>query len=158
YTLAHTRAASDSGQPTLDTFQVSLSSFDIATTSSGELEAKNQIIVRSELENSSTIVEVVDEGKLVKKGDVLVKLNSDQLHTQITDVSPRVEAAKAEFEKAETACKIQEKENSSKISQARLKVTLADLAYKQWDEGEKVQKEKDHVQAITKATEEEVRL
>jgi HlyD family secretion protein len=145
-------------EKTLDTFVVMPASFDVATTSSGELESKNQIEVRSELEIRSTIVEVIDEGRVVKKGDVLVRLDSDQIETQITDVSLRVESSTAELEKAETACKIQEKENASKISQARLKVTLAELAYLQWDEGEKVQKTRDHAQAIIKATEEKDRL
>lgn len=147
-----------SSQQTLDTYPVSLTSFEITTTSSGELEAKNQIEVRSELETNSSIVEVIPEGKLVKKGDVLVRLNSDQTQTQITDVSLRVESAKADLEKAETAVVIQEKENASKISQARLKVTLAELGYKQWDEGERVQKQRDHDQAIEKATQEKERL
>lgn len=151
-------ASATSKQQTLDTHRVTLSSFEVTTTSSGELEAKNQIEVRSELENSSTIVEVVDEGKVVKKGDVLVRLNSDQVQTLITDVDLRVEGSKAELEKAETACKIQEKENASKLSQAKLKVLLAELAFKQWDQGEKEQKTKDHEQAITKAQEEKIRL
>lgn len=145
-------------EQTLDTYVVSLTNFDVTTTSSGELEAKNQIEVRSELEIASTIVEVIEEGKVVKKGDVLVRLNSDQVQTQITDVSLRVETSAAELEKAETAVMIQQKENASKISQARLKVLLAELAYKQWDEGEKVQLTRDHDQAITKATEEKERL
>jgi HlyD family secretion protein len=146
------------GERTLDTFVVAPTAFNVSTTSSGELEAKNQIEVRSELEIRSTIVEVIEEGKVVKKGDLLARLDSDQIQTQITDVSLRVDTSVAELEKATTACKIQEKENASKISQARLKVTLAELALRQWEEGDKVQKLRDHEQAITKATEEEVRL
>lgn len=150
--------AAGSQQQTLDSYLVTLTSFEVTTTSSGELEAKNQIEVRSELENSSTIVEVVEEGRVTKKGDVLVRLNSDQVQTQITDVELRVETARADLEKAATAVMIQEKENASQLSQGKLKVLLAELAYKQWDEGEKVQKTADHQQAITKAQEEEVRL
>jgi HlyD family secretion protein len=156
--LAAGASSGSNREQTLDSYLVTQTSFEVTTTSSGELEAKNEIEVRSELENSSTIVEVVDEGKVVKKGDVLVRLNSDQIQTQITDVELRVESSKAELEKAETAVKIQEKENASKISQSRLKVTLAELAFKQWDDGEKVQKTKDCEQAITKATEELQRL
>lgn len=143
---------------TLDSYTVAPTAFNVATTSSGELEAKNQIEVRSELEIRSTIVEIIDEGKVVKKGDLLARLDSDQIQTQITDVSLRVDTSVADLDKATTACKIQEKENASKISQARLKVTLAELALLQWEQGDKVQKLRDHEQAITKATEEEVRL
>lgn len=156
--LAVGASSGPGSEQTLDSYLVSETSFEVTTTSSGELQAKNEIEVRSELENNSTIVEVVDEGKIVKKGEVLVRLNSDQIQTQITDVDLRVESSKAELEKAETAVKIQEKENASKISQARLKVTLAGLAFQQWDEGEKVQKTNDCKQAITKATEELQRL
>jgi HlyD family secretion protein len=156
--LASANSSSSHKQQTLDTHLVTLSSFEVTTTSSGELEAKNQIEVRSELENSSTIVEVIEEGKVAKKGDVLVRLNSDQVQTQITDVDLRVETAKADLEKAETAVEIQKKENASKISLARVKVLLAELAFKQWDQGEKEQKTADHATAIVKAEEELVRL
>lgn len=143
---------------TLETHLVSDTSFNISTTCNGELEAKNQIEVRSKLETQSTIAWIIKEGENVKKDDVLVKLNCDDLETRKTESELQVETSKAELEKAETALKIQEKENSAKIQAASVKYDLAKLALEQWEKGDKVQKQKDNTQAIDKAVAEHDRL
>jgi len=63
----------------------STTTFEISTTATGELEARNQIILRNEVESETSIVEVIPEGTLVKKGDLLIKLNDEQIITQIDD-------------------------------------------------------------------------
>jgi len=143
---------------TLETHLVSDTSFNISTTCNGELEAKNQIEVRSKLETTTTIAWIIKEGENVKKDDVLVKLNCDDLVTRKTESELQVETSKAELEKAETALKIQEKENASKIQAASVKYDLAKLALEQWEKGDKVQKQKDNTQAIAKAEAEHDRL
>ncbi|MCC6675970.1 MAG: HlyD family efflux transporter periplasmic adaptor subunit [Phycisphaerales bacterium] len=117
--------------------------FDVSTTASGSLEAKNETILRSKLETRSTIVEVVPEGSFVKKGDVLVKLNSDETEKQIDQVVLEVESAKSELVAAQNGVEIQKIDNDSKLRQANLKVELARLALSQWVEGEHKQKLKD---------------
>lgn len=149
---------SNSAPDTLEVYSVAKTSFEIATTSSGELEAKKQIEIRSKLESQSNIVEIVAEGTTVKAGTVLVKLNSDQLETKIQQESVEVESAKSDAEAADTAVKIQDKENESKLEQAGVKLALGELALSQWMEGDKVQKEKDNAQAIQKAKDEKERL
>src|SRR5262249_2078896 len=121
-----------SEQETLEVFTVAKTSFDIATTSSGELEAKKQIEIRSKLESQCNIVEIVPEGTSVKAGTVLVRLNSDQLQTKIQQESVDVESAKSDAEAALTAHQIQEKDNESKLDAAQVKLTLAELSLSQW--------------------------
>lgn len=128
---------------TADMATVSKISFDINTTATGELQAKNQIELRSELESESSIVEIVPEGTMVKAGDLLIRLNSDQIQTQIEEAQLRVTSGKADVIAAESTYKITESENESKIRQAKLKVELAELALEQWEKGERVQREKD---------------
>lgn len=126
-----------------DLATVSLSSFDITTTATGELQAKNQIELRSELETETSIMELAPEGTVVKAGDLVVRLNGDQIQSSIDEVNLRVESGKADLIAAENAYKIQQSENDSKIREAKLKVDLAQLALDQWDKGERLQKEKD---------------
>ncbi|MBC7772507.1 MAG: efflux RND transporter periplasmic adaptor subunit [Pyrinomonadaceae bacterium] len=152
------QSSGNKGENTLETHLVRESSFNISTTCNGELEAKNQIEVRSKLETQSTIAWIIKEGENVKKDDVLVKLNCDDLETRKTESELLVETSKSELEKAETALKIQEKENSSKIQAASVKYDLAKLALEQWEKGDKVQKQKDNTQAIDKSVAEHDRL
>lgn len=117
--------------------------FEVTTTASGSLEAKNETILRSKLETRSTIVEIVPEGSFVKKGDVLVKLNSDETEKQIDQVVLEVESAKSELVAAQNGVEIQIIDNESKLRQAELKVELARLSLSQWEKGEHEQKLKD---------------
>lgn len=126
-------------------------SFDIVTTASGELEARNQIEIRSELESSSSIVEIVDEGERVRKGDLLIRLNTDELRNQIEEEQLRVESAKADFEAAETSYQIQVSENASRRQQAELKLELANLALAQWEMGDVAKRREQNRIGIEKA-------
>jgi len=115
-------------------------SFEIITTATGELEARNQIEVRSGLETQTTIMEIVPEGRQVRKGDLLVRLNAEALLNQITEEEDRVERAKADLIAAENALKIQINENDSRTRAGKLKIELAQLALDQWREGEVIRK------------------
>ena len=113
-----------------------IGSFDITTTAMGELEARNQVDIRSELDTSAGIIEIVPEGTVVKKGDLLIQLNAQTLQTQIDQQVLEVERARADVTAAENALKIQLSENDSRARAGQLKVDLAQLALKQWQDGE----------------------
>ncbi len=122
----------------LDMAKVETGSFSITTTAMGELEARNQIELRSELDTRADIVEIVAEGIVVKKGDVLIKLNTEQLQVQIDQQTLEVERAFADVTAAENSLKIQMSENDSRDRAGQLKVELAELALAQWRKGEVV--------------------
>lgn len=146
------------GPQTADVAVVQKMSFEITTTATGELKAKKQTEIRSELEIESAIVEVVAEGAVVKKGDQLIKLNGDPIQTQIDEETLRVESAKADLIAAENGYDIQVSENESKSRQAKLKVDLAQLAFDQWGEGDHKQKLQDIKLALEESSKELVRL
>lgn len=116
--------------------QVSRMDFEITTTATGELNARNQIEIRSKLESQSTIVQVVDEGSFVKEGDLLIQLNSDKIETAIDEELLRVESSRAELVAAENSYEIQIGDNESRLRDAALKLELAELSLKQWQEGD----------------------
>ena len=64
---------------TSDIARAQVASFEVTTTATGELQALEQIEVRSTLENQAAIVQIIDEGTIVKKGDVLCVMNTDNL-------------------------------------------------------------------------------
>ncbi|MCC6660177.1 MAG: efflux RND transporter periplasmic adaptor subunit [Phycisphaerales bacterium] len=132
--------------------------FDINTTATGDIQAKNQIEIRSELDVDSAITELAPEGTFVKAGDLVVKLNDQQITTEINDVTLTVESSRADLVGAENAYKIQQSENDSKLRQAKLKVELATLALDQWRKGEVVQKVQDIKLALENSEKELDRL
>jgi HlyD family secretion protein len=133
-------------------------SFEITTTVAGELEAKNQIELRSRLEKRAQIVEIVPEGSRVKAGDVLIRLNTDQLESDLQEALLRVETAKAQLIAAENAYSIQLSENDSKLRQAEVKEALAELALKKWIAGDLESDRLKNRLAVEKATRELSRL
>jgi HlyD family secretion protein len=111
-------------------------SFLISTAALGELESRNAIEIRNQVESRTSIVEVVAEGARVQKGDLLVRLNSDALESQIQEDTLRVESARADFVSAENGVQIQESDNASKLRTAQLDVELAELSLSQWRDGD----------------------
>ncbi len=131
---------------------VKQTTFQMTTKCSGELEARNQIEIRSRLESQSTIVELAPEGKSVKAGDLLVRLNSDKIEQDILEQTLQVESARAELVAAENGYNIQRSENESKTRQALSKVTLAQLGLDQWEKGDVAKKRLELKLASDKAT------
>jgi len=110
--------------------------FDILASASGELEARSQIDVKNPLDSRATIEEIVDEGTTVKKGDVLVRLNTDELETKLREERLNVISARNDYDQAVGNLEIQKSENASTREQAELDLELAELALKRWREGE----------------------
>lgn len=137
---------------------VSKTTFDITTNAAGELQAKKEIELRSELESQATIADLAPEGSFVHAGDLLVKLSNDQVQTNLDEAELRVASAKADLVAAEKGYEIQQSDNDSKIREAKLKLDLAELALNEWREGEKVQKLKDIELDLDKTEKELTRL
>lgn len=119
-----------------DTAHARKTAFEITTTAVGELEAKKNVELRNPLEDTATIVTIVDEGSAVKAGQVLIQLNSDPIKTKVDEESLRVESGKAELIAAQNEYDIQVNENASRLRDAELKVELAEIALRQWEEGD----------------------
>lgn len=133
-------------------------SFKITTTSSGRLEARRQIEIRSKLDTRSNIVELVPEGKAVKAGDLLIRLNTDEIEQAIREEQLAVETARAEAVAADNGLEIQINENESKLRQAESKLKLADLALQQWEQGDVKKKKQELELAIEKTSSDLTRL
>ncbi|MEM8757401.1 MAG: HlyD family efflux transporter periplasmic adaptor subunit [Planctomycetota bacterium] len=127
----------NAGRPTTaDVIAAGVRTFDISTTASGELQAMDQIEIRSTLERQTTIVELIAEGTRVEAGEVLAVLNTDDLQTELEDDEIALESERAELIAAENALEIQRSDNASAVRDAELKLRLADLALSQWESGD----------------------
>lgn len=152
------RSGKPMGTSASDVVEVSRQTFDVTTTASGELEARKQIEIRSKLETEATIAEIVAEGSVVKKGDLLVRLNTDKIKQQFDQASLELTNSKAQLTAAEHACEIQVIENEQKLRQAKLKVELAELDKQKWLEGDAKTKRQANQLALSKSSLEVARL
>jgi HlyD family secretion protein len=146
------------GAAKVDVVRADTMTFDVTTTASGELEAKNQIEIRSKLETPATIAEVVEEGKRVTKGDLLLRLNVDETKRMLDQARVEIENMKADLQAAEHGYSSQLIENEQKLRQAQLKVELAELDRLQWLEGEAKSKRQANGLALSKTQMEVERL
>ncbi len=141
-----------------DTGVAEVMSFDVAVVARGQLEAKNQIELRNPLEFQTTITEICKEGITARAGDVLVRLNADNIQTQVDETRLLIETAKAELTTANNAYEIQVNENDSALRKAKLAVDLAELDLRQWQEGEVRSKRQQFGIALEEARREHKRL
>ena len=107
-------------------------SFDIILTASGELAAKKQTELRNSLEMESTIGQIVEEGKFVKKDEVLVKLNDEEIQKQKDAEQLEYTGAQSEAISAQKGYEIQEIENDATFNKAKVTLELAELEFKKW--------------------------
>lgn len=143
---------------TSDVYEVARSDFEITTTATGELRARNQIEIRNTLDSDTTITEIVAEGTSVKAGDLLVKLNAENIQTKLDEESLDLESSRAAVVEAEQSYEIQVSENESAKRAADLKLTLARLDLEQWKQGEVESKRQELDHALERAEKDELRL
>ncbi|HRQ75855.1 MAG TPA: HlyD family efflux transporter periplasmic adaptor subunit [Phycisphaerales bacterium] len=119
-------------------FTVVRGEFDVTVPSSGELVAMHQVEVRNRLESRATISEIVAEGKTVRAGDLLMRLNDEELRNRIKDAEDAVKTAESQLIASEATLAIRESSAKSERERAELQVDLATLALLAWQEGEVV--------------------
>lgn len=132
--------------------------FEITTLATGELVAKNSVEIRSRVESTTSVVEVVSEGQRVQKGDVLVRLNSEEIANEIAEEELRVLEATSSFEAAKTAEKIQISDNASALLTAETQLTIAKLSLEQWREGDVAKQRQSNQLQVEKAEKDLTRL
>lgn len=135
------------------TFQVQRGDFLISVVEAGTLEAVNEVVIRNEVEGVARIIYIVPEGSLVKKGDLLVRLDSSAAEDQVNQQRINHEKAKFALTQAEQQLDIQKSVFDSEMSAANLKVEFAQTDLKKYMEGESLQERRDAQIKITNVLE-----
>lgn len=141
-----------------DVHVAAMEDFLVTASASGELRARSQTVLRSELEESAAIVFIVEEGSLVKKGDLLVKLNDQKLRTERQDAVLQRETARADVVAAESAVRIQKTENDASLKKAQTEVELAKIELRKFDAGDAVERRLELSLAVERGEREVARL
>ena len=131
-------ASNDSEGTDVDiaTFTVKRGPLTISIIESGTIKAREQEIIKSEVEGRTTILSLVDEGVHVKKGDLLIELDSSDLLDRKIDQEIRVQNAEASFIRARENLVVAENQAKSDVDRAELDYEFAKQDLEKYIEGE----------------------
>lgn len=108
---------------------------DFVVSKSGELQAVSNIEIVSLVEGSTTIQTLVGEGTGVKKGDVLMTLDSSAIKQKIEDTTLDLQKAEADLTTSREMRAIQESQNAANLEAAEVAVKLAQLDLEDYTNG-----------------------
>ena len=115
----------------------------ITLTENGRLMAKESQVVYSKVRNEAKITFLIEEGKLVKKGDMVVQLDTATLVEQVEKLDLDILQAKADHENAVTEKEIQVDENQGNIEKAKFALVKARKELEQFVDGTAEQKRRE---------------
>ena len=78
---------------TMATFVAKRGPLTISVLESGAIKAKEQEVIRNEVEGRTTIISIVPEGTRVRQGDLLVELDASSMDDQRIDQEIKVQNA-----------------------------------------------------------------
>ncbi|MEM1107447.1 MAG: efflux RND transporter periplasmic adaptor subunit [Planctomycetota bacterium] len=117
-------------------YRVQTRSFELTVTESGDLDAVERVEIKSKVEGRPEIIYLVEEGTEVKAGEVLVRLDSDDLRTRIEESVLAVEKARADEIFARRGLDIERNEARARQSVAEVNLALAKLELAKWQKGD----------------------
>ncbi|MCB1123306.1 MAG: efflux RND transporter periplasmic adaptor subunit, partial [Verrucomicrobiae bacterium] len=119
--------------------QVTRGDFLVSIVEGGTLKAVNETTVRNEVDGTSRIIYIVPEGTIVKKGDLIVELDTEQAEKELNEQMIRYQDDKADFIKAETDVIITQSSVESDIRKAELDVKFAEMDLAKFEQIEREQ-------------------
>lgn len=108
----------------------------VSITESGTLESKNKIVVKSQVRGRNRIVSLIEEGKRVDAGDVLIELDSSTLEENLIDQKIQVENAEADLISARETLAITKNQVVADNEKAELALKFAKLDLEKYINGE----------------------
>ncbi|MFH0793893.1 MAG: efflux RND transporter periplasmic adaptor subunit, partial [bacterium] len=134
-------------------YEVKQGPLTISVSEAGTISAKDQVVIKSEVEGQNTIIYLMPEGKEVKKGDLLVELDASRLQSDMLDQQIRVQNADASFINAREGLAVTKNQADADVAKAQLEYQFAQDDLKKYNEGEYPNEIKSAVSKITLAKE-----
>lgn len=97
----------------------------ISVSESGTVKARDRVLIRSQVEGRTTILNLIPEGTIVKEGDVLVELDASDLEERKLDQEISVQNAESSYIQARETLEVTRNRAEANIEQARLDYEFA---------------------------------
>ena len=118
------------------TFTVKHGELTISFVESGTIKARDQIIIKNEVEGRTSITYIIPEGNRVKKGDLLMELDVSSLQDQKIDREIAVQNGEAAFIGAKESLAVVENQAKSDVDLATLTLDFAKQDIEKYIRGE----------------------
>jgi multidrug resistance efflux pump len=99
----------------------------ITIKENAELQAQRETVVRSQVEGQTTIIYLIEEGRIVEQGEKLVELDASELVDKRDNQAITVAKAEDGLTQASKALEILEKELKTKINTAEGNLRIAEM-------------------------------
>lgn len=136
-------------------YEVRRGDFTVSIVEGGTLAAISEVSVRNEVEGTARVIFIVPEGSYVKKGDLLIELDSAQALDQVNQQQINLEKSQFALIQAEAQLDIQRSTTNSDVRAARLKRDFAILDLQKFEEGQRIV---DLIEASNKLVQAEAQL
>jgi len=123
-------------QSSIPTYTVKEGPLKISITETGTIQPKDKTIIKNQVEGTTAITYLVDEGNKVKAGDLLMSLDSSTLSDKVTDQEISVQNAAASNIEASENYEVAKNQAQSDIESAQLAYDFAQQDLKKYVEGE----------------------
>jgi HlyD family secretion protein len=108
----------------------------IAIEENGYLTAKDNVKIAPKFKGQGTITVLIEEGKSVVPGDVLIEFDRTQLEQAISELENSLVQYEIELETARANLEIQERDNQASIEKAELTLQMAQLTLERYAQGD----------------------
>ncbi len=120
---------------TIATAPVTREDLVVSVDQSGQLEARNKVIIRSTVRGRHEIAWIIDEGTLVQPGDVLVRLDTSGREERLIQQQQAVDSGISAEVSARVNLENTQSQSTSNIEQAELALEFAELELTKYIEG-----------------------
>ncbi len=118
------------------TYRVKRGPLTISFVESGTIKAREQIIIKNEVEGRTSIISLIPEGTNVNKGELLVELDASSLEDDKIDQEIRVQNAEASYVSSKENLAVVENQAKSDVDLARLDLKFAKQDLEKYIQGE----------------------
>ncbi len=118
------------------TFTVAKGPLTISVIESGTIKARDQEVIKSEVEGRTSILWLIKEGENVKKGDLLLELDASRLENQAVDQQIKLQNTEAAYIHARENVEIVKNKGLEDNEKAELTLIFAKQDLKKYVEGD----------------------
>lgn len=136
------------------TFTVAEGPLTIGITSSGSIQSKDKVTLKSELEGHNTVIWVVEEGVNVKAGDLLVEFDAAALVDKRNEQEITVATTEGNLIIAEEKLEVTKGDCDANLLEREVTLTLAKMALEKYEKGDYPQLAREYETDIAIADEE----
>lgn len=127
---------SKQSQTVMPLYKVERGPLTISVNTSGSVQSRDKVIIKSELEGNNTMLWVIDEGKTVKTGDLLIEFDSSDLQTRKKEQEVTVINARSSMEITQERLVIAKGDGEALLLDTEVAMRLAEMDMEKYVKGD----------------------